>query len=95
MRRAAGSGLTTAIILVAMLTEAQRSGRQDPRRQRPTPRRIDAQRGLGVLIPKTKGERLPTRGGTAGYNPSDLIRADTAEDSAPSNPLLGDQYHAW
>ena len=92
----------------------------------------------GVLIPKTKGEILPTRGGTVdslnwsgyavtpgsgitgvsssfvvpsagldppgfaatwtgigGYNTSDLIQAGTAEDSTPTNALLGDQYYAW
>jgi Peptidase A4 family len=133
MRRAAGSGLTTAIILVAMLTgaSAATAGTHATR--------THAQRGLGALIPKTKRERLPTHGGTAdslnwsgyavtptgggitavsstfvvpsaglappglaatwtgigGYNTSDLIQAGTAEDSAPSNPLLGDQYYAW
>ena len=101
--------------------------------------RTHAQRALGVLIPKTKGERLPAHGGTAdslnwsgyavtptgggitavsstftvptaglvppgfaatwtgigGYSTSDLIQAGTAEQSAPSNPLVGDQYYAW
>jgi hypothetical protein len=33
--------------------------------------------------------------GIGGYNTSDLIQAGTAEQSAPSNPLLGDQYYAW
>lgn len=133
MRRAAGSGLTTAIILVAMLTGASAAAAKTHAA------RTHAQRGLGVLIPKTKGERLPTHGGTAdslnwsgyavtpsssnitavsstltvpsaglvppgfaatwtgigGYNTSDLIQAGTAEQSAPSNPLLGDQYYAW
>jgi opacity protein-like surface antigen len=133
MRRAAGSGLTTAIILVAMLTGANAAAAKTHAA------RTHAQRGLGVLIPKTKGERLPTHGGTAdslnwsgyavtpsssnitavsstftvpsaglvppgfaatwtgigGYNTSDLIQAGTAEQSAPSNPLLGDQYYAW
>lgn len=133
MRRAAGSGLTTAIILVAMLTGASAAA------ARTHATRTHAQRGSGALIPKTKGERLPTHGGTAdslnwsgyavtptgggitavsstftvpsaglappgfaatwtgigGYNTSDLIQAGTAEDSAPSNPLLGDQYYAW
>jgi Peptidase A4 family len=133
MRRAAGSGLTTAIILVAMLTGASAAAAKTHAA------RTHAQRGLGVLIPKTKGERLPSHGGTAdslnwsgyavtptgggitavsstftvpsaglappgfaatwagigGYNTSDLIQAGTAEDSAPSNPLLGDQYYAW
>jgi hypothetical protein len=133
MRRAAGSGLTTAIILVAMLTGASAAAAKTHAS------RTRAQRGLGALIPKTKSERLPTHGGTAdslnwsgyavtpsaggitavsstftvptaglvppgfaatwtgigGYNTSDLIQAGTAEDSAPSNPLLGDQYYAW
>jgi opacity protein-like surface antigen len=133
MRRAAGSGLTTAIILVAMLTGASAAAAKTHAA------RTHTQRGLGVLIPKTKGERLPTHGGTAdslnwsgyavtpsssnitavsstftvpsaglvppgfaatwtgigGYNTSDLIQAGTAEQSAPSNPLLGDQYYAW
>ena len=133
MRRAAGSGLTTAIILVAMLTGASAAAAKTHAA------RTHAQRGLGVLIPKTKGERLPSHGGTAdslnwsgyavtpstsnitavsstftvpsaglvppgfaatwtgigGYNTSDLIQAGTAEQSAPSNPLLGDQYYAW
>ncbi len=133
MRRAAGSGLTTAIILVAMLTGASAAAAKTHAA------RTHAQRGLGVLIPKTKGERLPTHGGTTdslnwsgyavtpsssnitavsstftvpsaglvppgfaatwtgigGYNTSDLIQAGTAEQSAPSNPLLGDQYYAW
>ena len=59
MRRAAGSGLTTAIILVAMLTGASAAVAKTHAA------RTHAQRGLGVLIPKTKGERLPTHGGTA------------------------------
>lgn len=33
--------------------------------------------------------------GIGGYNTSDLIQAGTAEDSLPSNPLLGPQYYAW
>jgi hypothetical protein len=33
--------------------------------------------------------------GIGGYNTSDLIQAGTAEDSTPSNPLLGPQYYAW
>jgi Peptidase A4 family len=133
MRGAAGSRLTTAIILAAMLTGASAAA------ARTHAARTHAQRGLGALIPKTKGERLPTHGGTAdslnwsgyavtpaaggitavsstftvpsaglappgfaatwtgigGYNTSDLIQAGTAEVSAPSNPLLGDQYYAW
>lgn len=132
MRRAVGSGLTTAIILVAMLTGASAAAAK-------THARTQAQGGLGVLIPKTKSERLPSHGGTAdslnwsgyavtptgggitavsstftvpsaglappgfaatwtgigGYNTSDLIQAGASEDSAPSNPLLGDQYYAW
>jgi hypothetical protein len=33
--------------------------------------------------------------GIGGYSTSDLIQAGTAEQSAPSNPLLGPQYYAW
>jgi len=33
--------------------------------------------------------------GIGGYNTSDLIQAGTAEQSAPSNPLVGPQYYAW
>jgi hypothetical protein len=33
--------------------------------------------------------------GIGGYNTSDLIQAGTAEQSAPSNPVLGPQYYAW
>jgi hypothetical protein len=33
--------------------------------------------------------------GIGGYSSSDLIQAGTAEQSAPSNPLVGDQYYAW
>jgi hypothetical protein len=33
--------------------------------------------------------------GIGGYSSSDLIQAGVAEDSVPSNPLLGDQYYAW
>jgi Peptidase A4 family len=33
--------------------------------------------------------------GIGGYNTSDLIQAGTAEQSAPSNSLLGEQYYAW
>jgi hypothetical protein len=33
--------------------------------------------------------------GIGGYSTSDLIQAGVAEDSAPTNPLLGDQYYAW
>jgi hypothetical protein len=33
--------------------------------------------------------------GIGGYSTSDLIQAGTAEDSAPSNPILGTQYYAW
>jgi hypothetical protein len=58
MRRAVGSGLTTAIILVAMLTGASAAAAK-------THARTHAQGGLGVLIPKTKSERLPSHGGTA------------------------------
>ena len=33
--------------------------------------------------------------GIGGYNTSDLIQAGATEDSAPTNPLLGDQYYPW
>jgi Peptidase A4 family len=33
--------------------------------------------------------------GIGGYSSSDLIQAGTAEQSAPSNPLVGPQYYAW
>lgn len=33
--------------------------------------------------------------GIGGYNTSDLIQAGTAEQSAPSNPIVGPQYYAW
>jgi hypothetical protein len=33
--------------------------------------------------------------GIGGYSSTDLIQAGVAEDSVPSNPLLGDQYYAW
>lgn len=33
--------------------------------------------------------------GIGGYNTSDLIQAGTAENSFPSNPLVGPQYYAW
>lgn len=33
--------------------------------------------------------------GIGGYNTSDLIQAGTAEQSAPNNPLVGQQYYAW
>ena len=33
--------------------------------------------------------------GIGGYNTSDLIQAGTAEQSAPSNPVVGPQYYAW
>lgn len=36
-----------------------------------------------------------TWAGIGGYNTSDLIQAGTAEQSAPSNPLVGPQYYAW
>ena len=131
MRRAAGSGLTAAIIVVAMLAGAGAATAKAHASHQA--------KGSGVLVPKTKGERIPRHGGTAdslnwsgyavtpsgggitavsstftvpsaglvppgfaatwtgigGYNTSDLIQAGTAEQSAPSNPLLGDQYYAW
>jgi hypothetical protein len=33
--------------------------------------------------------------GIGGYSTSDLIQAGAAEQSAPSDPLLGPQYYAW
>ena len=33
--------------------------------------------------------------GIGGYSTSDLIQAGTAEQSLPSNPVLGPQYYAW
>jgi hypothetical protein len=36
-----------------------------------------------------------TWAGVGGYSTSDLIQAGVAEDSFPSDPLLGDQYYAW
>ena len=36
-----------------------------------------------------------TWAGIGGYNTSDLIQAGTAEQSLPSNPLVGKQYYAW
>jgi hypothetical protein len=47
----------------------------------------------------TAGLILPGFGaswtGIGGYSSADLIQAGVAEDSLPSNPLLGDQYYAW
>lgn len=36
-----------------------------------------------------------TWAGIGGYNTQDLIQAGTAEQSLPSNSLVGDQYYAW
>jgi len=33
--------------------------------------------------------------GIGGYSSTDLIQAGVAEDSIPTNPILGDQYYAW
>ena len=33
--------------------------------------------------------------GIGGYSSSDLLQTGTAEQSLPSNPLVGDQYYAW
>jgi hypothetical protein len=33
--------------------------------------------------------------GIGGYSSTDLIQAGVAEDSVPTNPVLGDQYYAW
>jgi hypothetical protein len=131
MRRAAGTGVTVAIVFIAMLVGAAAAGaRAHPRRAGGT---------TGALVPTHKNELLPRHGGTAdslnwsgyavtpsgggvtavsssftvpsaglvppgfaatwtgigGYNTSDLIQAGTAEQSAPSNPVLGPQYYAW
>ena len=89
MRRAAGSGLTTAIILVAMLTGASAAA------AKPHAARTHAQRGLGVLIPKTKSERLPRHGGTAdslnwsGYAVTPSTSNITAVSSTFTVPTAG------
>ena len=57
MRRAAGSGLTAAIIVLAMLAGASAATAKSHASR--------GAKGLGVLVPKTKGERLPNHGGTA------------------------------
>ncbi len=36
-----------------------------------------------------------TWAGVGGYSSKDLIQAGVAEDSLPSNPILGPQYYAW
>ncbi|HTP21595.1 MAG TPA: G1 family glutamic endopeptidase [Solirubrobacteraceae bacterium] len=89
MRRAAGSGLTTAIILVAMLTGASAAAAKTHAA------RTHAQRGLGVLIPKTKSERLPRHGGTAdslnwsGYAVTPSTSNITAVSSTFTVPTAG------
>lgn len=57
MRRAAGSGLTAAIIAVVMLTGASAAAAKSHAAR--------GSRGLGVLVPTTKNELLPRHGGTA------------------------------
>ena len=57
MRRAVGSGLTAAIIVLAMLAGASAASAKAHASR--------GAKGLGVLVPKTKGERLPLHGGTA------------------------------
>ena len=90
MRRAAGSGLTTAVILVAMLSGAGAAA------ARTHATRTHSQHGLGVLIPKTKGGRLPTHGGTAdslnwsGYavTPGSAVTAVSSSFTVPSAGLV-------
>jgi hypothetical protein len=136
MRKAVGTGVTVAILSVAMLVGAGAAGARVHARAASA---RSALRATGVLIPSHKGQVLPMHGGTTdslnwsgyavtpstdnitavassftvpsaglvppgfaatwtgigGYSTSDLIQAGTAEQSAPSNPLLGDQYYAW
>jgi hypothetical protein len=131
MRKAAGTGVTVAIVFIAMLVGAAAAGARTHARR--------AVGTTGVLVPAHKNELLPRHGGTAdslnwsgyavtpsgggvtavsssftvpsaglvppgfaatwtgigGYNTSDLIQAGTAEQSVPSNPVLGPQYYAW
>ncbi len=53
----------------------------------------------GSFVVPTAGMLPPgfaaTWAGIGGYNTSDLIQAGTAEQSLPSNPLVGPQYYAW
>jgi hypothetical protein len=52
-----------------------------------------------TFIVPTAGLVLPgfaaSWAGIGGYSSQDLIQAGVAEDSFPTNPLLGDQYFAW
>ncbi len=57
MRRAAGSGLTATIIVLAILAGASAATAKA--------RASRGAKGLGVLVPKTKGAPLPRHGGTA------------------------------
>ena len=137
MRKAVGTGVTVAILSVAMLVGAGAAGARVHARS--APRARSALRTTGALIPSHKGQVLPIHGGTTdslnwsgyavtpssdnitavsstftvpsaglappgfaatwtgigGYSTSDLIQAGTAEQSLPSNPLVGDQYYAW
>jgi hypothetical protein len=132
IRRAAGSGFIAALVVITGLVTASAAAGAQTHPQR-------AQRGLGVLVPTRKGEKLPSHGGTAdslnwsgyavtpsaagvtavsstftvpsaglvppgfaatwtgigGYDTSDLIQAGTAEQSAPSNQVVGPKYYAW
>lgn len=45
----------------------------------------------GLLLPGFAA----TWAGIGGYNTTDLIQAGVAEQSLPSNPVLGNQYFAW
>jgi hypothetical protein len=90
MRRVTRSGLAAALILIAMFTVASAAGAKTK-----THARRDT-RGLGVLIPKTKGAKLPAHGGTvdslnwSGYavTPStDNITAVSSTFTVPSAAL--------
>ncbi len=89
MRRAAGSGLTAAIIAIAMLTGASAAAAKTHAA------RTHAQRALGTLIPKTKSERLPAHGGTAdslnwsGYAVTPSTDGITAVSSTFTVPSAG------
>jgi Peptidase A4 family len=137
MRKAVGTGVSVAILSVAMLVGAGAAGARVHAHS--APRARSTFRTTGVLIPSHKGQVLPIHGGTTdslnwsgyavtpstsnitavsstftvpsaglvppgfaatwtgigGYSSSDLIQAGTAEQSLPSNPLVGDQYYAW
>ena len=137
MRKIVGTGVTVAILSIAMLVGAGAAGARVHARS--ATRARSGLRATGVLIPSHKGQVLPMHGGTTdslnwsgyavtpssdnitavsssfvvpsaglvppgfaatwtgigGYSTSDLIQAGTAEQSLPSNPLVGDQYYAW